>query len=197
MHSPRAGADVWVSAELGADYATKLENQLISGAGSSGQTLGLRNVSGVTAVTHTNGREERKRAALVADSGADSAVSELASTVSEPVSATEAASDRVSPPRLDAWALGRAVGAVRAAEERLRQARAARAALDRPAQEEPHVTRTYSSFQEYKSGAFGAPRDYAVEAARIVERVEVDERTDSHRFAVAGFISGSPRFNRP
>lgn len=56
----RPGADVWVSAELGADYATKLENQLISGAGSNGQTLGLRNVSGVTAVTHTNGREERK-----------------------------------------------------------------------------------------------------------------------------------------
>lgn len=86
---------------------------------------------------------------------------------------------------------------MKAAEERLRQARAARAALYRPAEEEPHVTRTYSSFQEYKSGAFGAPCDYAAEAARIVERVEVDERTDSHRFAVAGVVPGSPRFNRP
>jgi uncharacterized Zn finger protein (UPF0148 family) len=78
-------------------------------------------------------REERKRAALVANSGADLAVSEPVSTVVEPVSATEAASPRVSPPRLDAWAYGRAVAAVKAAEERLRQARAARKALDPPA----------------------------------------------------------------
>jgi hypothetical protein len=32
----------------------------------------------------------------------------------------------------------------------------------------------------------------AAEAARIVERVEVDERIDSHR-SVAGFVPGSPR----
>lgn len=47
-------ADTWVSAELGADYAAKLEVQVISGSGSSGQTTGFRNVSGQTAVTHTN-----------------------------------------------------------------------------------------------------------------------------------------------
>jgi hypothetical protein len=62
---------------------------------------------------------------------------------------------------------------VKAAEERLRQARAARKALDPPAQdEESHVTRTYSSFHQYKSGGFGAPRDYDAEAARILEQRE-------------------------
>jgi hypothetical protein len=49
------GADAWVAAELGADFAAKLEVQVISGSGSSGQALGFRNVSGSTAVTHTNG----------------------------------------------------------------------------------------------------------------------------------------------
>jgi hypothetical protein len=71
-------------------------------------------------------------------------------------------------------------------------------ALDEPVpDEEPHVYRTNSSFTEYKHGAFGAPRDYGAEAARILERAEVDERTDSYRFAVAGFVPGLPRFNRP
>lgn len=38
------GMDEVLAADLGADYATKLETQVISGSGSAGQTLGLRNV---------------------------------------------------------------------------------------------------------------------------------------------------------
>lgn len=50
------GSDEWVAAELGADYASKLEIQLISGSGSAGQLLGLRNVgTGSTTVTKANG----------------------------------------------------------------------------------------------------------------------------------------------
>jgi hypothetical protein len=48
------GMDEAISADLGADYATKLETQVLSGSGASGQTLGLRNVSGITSVTATN-----------------------------------------------------------------------------------------------------------------------------------------------
>jgi hypothetical protein len=50
------GSDEWVAAELGADYASKLEIQLISGTGSAGQLLGLRNVgTGSTTVPKANG----------------------------------------------------------------------------------------------------------------------------------------------
>jgi HK97 family phage major capsid protein len=50
------GSDEWIAAELGADYASKLEIQLISGSGSAGQLLGLRNVgTGSTTVTKANG----------------------------------------------------------------------------------------------------------------------------------------------
>jgi hypothetical protein len=48
------GSDQWLSAELGAAYAATLESQLISGSGSAGQLLGLRFVSGLTAVTATD-----------------------------------------------------------------------------------------------------------------------------------------------
>jgi hypothetical protein len=50
------GSDEWVAAELGADYASKLEIQLISGTGSAGQLAGLRNVgTGSTSVSKANG----------------------------------------------------------------------------------------------------------------------------------------------
>jgi HK97 family phage major capsid protein len=39
--------------DLAADYATKLDVQVISGSGSSGQARGLRNVSGISTVTYT------------------------------------------------------------------------------------------------------------------------------------------------
>jgi hypothetical protein len=39
-----------------------------------------------------------------------------------------------------------------------------------PEDDGPHLTRTYSSFDEYQHGGFGASRDYGAEAARILER---------------------------
>lgn len=45
-----------------------------------------------------------------------------------------------------------------------------RAAPDPPADDGPHVTRTYRSLAEYKQGGFGEPRDYSAEAARIIEQ---------------------------
>ncbi|WP_432169063.1 phage major capsid protein [Streptomyces sp. 1222.5] len=40
--------------DLVADYATKTDLQVISGSGSSGQVLGVRNTSGITTVTYTD-----------------------------------------------------------------------------------------------------------------------------------------------
>ncbi|MGW0764656.1 phage major capsid protein [Streptomyces sp. NPDC002676] len=41
--------------DLVADYATKLDVQVISGSGSSGQVTGIRSTSGITTITYTSG----------------------------------------------------------------------------------------------------------------------------------------------
>ncbi|WP_243087261.1 phage major capsid protein [Streptomyces sp. 891-h] len=41
--------------DLVADYATKLDEQVISGSGSAGQVTGVRNTSGIETVTYTSG----------------------------------------------------------------------------------------------------------------------------------------------
>jgi HK97 family phage major capsid protein len=48
------GVDALVAADMMGAMATTLDNQLINGSGSSGQLLGLTNVSGVNAVTYTD-----------------------------------------------------------------------------------------------------------------------------------------------
>lgn len=48
------GFDEVVFRDLARDYATKLDVQVISGSGASGQLLGLRTVSGINAVTYTD-----------------------------------------------------------------------------------------------------------------------------------------------
>jgi HK97 family phage major capsid protein len=49
------GMDEILFRDLARDYATKLDVQVISGSGASGQLLGLRTVSGINAVTYTSG----------------------------------------------------------------------------------------------------------------------------------------------
>jgi HK97 family phage major capsid protein len=49
------GMDEILFRDLARDYATKLDVQVISGSGSSGQLLGLRIVSGINAITYTSG----------------------------------------------------------------------------------------------------------------------------------------------
>jgi HK97 family phage major capsid protein len=49
------GMDEILFRDLARDYATKLDVQVISGSGSSGQLLGLRTVSGINAITYTSG----------------------------------------------------------------------------------------------------------------------------------------------
>jgi HK97 family phage major capsid protein len=51
---PQPGLDEILFRDLARDYATKLDVQVISGSGASGQLLGLRNVSGINAVTYTD-----------------------------------------------------------------------------------------------------------------------------------------------
>jgi HK97 family phage major capsid protein len=51
---PQPGLDEILFRDLARDYATKLDVQVISGSGSSGQLLGLRTVSGINAVTYTD-----------------------------------------------------------------------------------------------------------------------------------------------
>lgn len=48
-----AGGDTAIAAELGAAYAAKLDDQVLNGAGSSGELRGFRNWSGVSALTWT------------------------------------------------------------------------------------------------------------------------------------------------
>lgn len=48
------GMDDVLFRDLARDYATKLDVQLISGSGSSGQARGVRNVSGIGTVTYTD-----------------------------------------------------------------------------------------------------------------------------------------------
>jgi HK97 family phage major capsid protein len=47
------GMDEIIMADLAADYATKLDVQVISGSGSSGQALGIRNISSINTITYT------------------------------------------------------------------------------------------------------------------------------------------------
>lgn len=47
------GMDEIIMADLAADYATKLDVQVLSGSGSSGQALGIRNVSSINTITYT------------------------------------------------------------------------------------------------------------------------------------------------
>jgi HK97 family phage major capsid protein len=51
---PQPGLDEVLFRDLARDYATKLDVQVISGSGASGQLLGLRTVSGINAVTYTD-----------------------------------------------------------------------------------------------------------------------------------------------
>ena len=49
------GVDALIAADMQGALATELDNQIINGSGSSGQLLGLKNVSGINAVTYTDG----------------------------------------------------------------------------------------------------------------------------------------------
>ena len=49
------GIDALIAADMVGAMATTLDNQLLNGSGSSGQLLGLKNVSGINAVTYTDG----------------------------------------------------------------------------------------------------------------------------------------------
>jgi HK97 family phage major capsid protein len=49
------GMDEIIFRDLARDYATKLDIQVISGTGNTGQLLGMRTVSGTNAVTYTSG----------------------------------------------------------------------------------------------------------------------------------------------
>jgi len=49
------GVDALVAADMIGAMATALDSQLINGSGSSGQLLGLKNVSGVNSITYTSG----------------------------------------------------------------------------------------------------------------------------------------------
>lgn len=49
------GVDTLIAADMQGALATELDNQIINGSGSSGQLLGLKNVSGINAVTYTDG----------------------------------------------------------------------------------------------------------------------------------------------
>jgi HK97 family phage major capsid protein len=49
------GTDDLIIADLMRAYNTQVDNQVISGSGAAGQHLGIRNVSGIIAVTFTNG----------------------------------------------------------------------------------------------------------------------------------------------
>lgn len=49
-----AGFDQIIFRDLTADYAAKLDVQVISGSGASGQIKGLRNATGITTVTYTD-----------------------------------------------------------------------------------------------------------------------------------------------
>jgi HK97 family phage major capsid protein len=47
------GMDEIIMADLAADYATKLDVQVLSGSGSSGQALGIRNIGSINTITYT------------------------------------------------------------------------------------------------------------------------------------------------
>jgi len=49
------GVDMIIYADLAADYATKVDAAIIAGAGTSGTHLGITQVSGINAVTYTDG----------------------------------------------------------------------------------------------------------------------------------------------
>jgi len=49
------GVDSLIAADMMGAMAAQLDNQLLNGSGSSGQLLGLRNISGTNSVTYTDG----------------------------------------------------------------------------------------------------------------------------------------------
>lgn len=50
-----SGVDSLIAADMMGAMAAQLDNQCLNGSGSSGQLLGLRNISGVNSVTYTDG----------------------------------------------------------------------------------------------------------------------------------------------
>jgi len=50
-----SGVDSLIAADMMGAMAAQLDNQLLNGSGSSGQLLGLRNISGTNSVTYTDG----------------------------------------------------------------------------------------------------------------------------------------------
>jgi HK97 family phage major capsid protein len=56
------GLDSVLYADLRAAYDSQLESQIISGTGSNGQHLGVRNVSSITMVTYTSGTPDQQSA---------------------------------------------------------------------------------------------------------------------------------------
>jgi HK97 family phage major capsid protein len=91
---PQPGLDEVLFRDLAADYATKLDVQVISGSGSSGQLLGLRNVVGVNAITYTD-----------ADPTAGEHFAAFASALSSVTSAFMNADTIAMHPRRWAWLL--------------------------------------------------------------------------------------------
>jgi HK97 family phage major capsid protein len=53
--------------DLAADYATKLDVQVISGSGSAGRRRGIRNVSGISTVTYTQATPTMRRCGRSSD----------------------------------------------------------------------------------------------------------------------------------
>jgi HK97 family phage major capsid protein len=91
---PQPGLDEILFRDLARDYATKLDVQVISGSGSSGQLLGLRTVSGINTVAYTD-----------ASPTAGEAYPKLASAISSVTSAYMTADTIAMHPRRWAWFL--------------------------------------------------------------------------------------------
>ena len=56
------GVDALIAADMMGAVATTLDDQILNGSGSSGQILGIRNVSGINSVTYTDGSPTGSRA---------------------------------------------------------------------------------------------------------------------------------------
>lgn len=91
---PQPGLDEILFRDLARDYATKLDVQVISGSGASGQLLGLRTVSGINAITYDD-----------ASPTAGEAFAALASALSSVTSAFMTADTIAMHPRRWAWLL--------------------------------------------------------------------------------------------
>jgi hypothetical protein len=69
-------------------------------------------------------------------------------------------------------ALVEALEAVRAAEERLRRAQAARAALDVESEREPHICRTFTSIEELRALQGGAVRNPGIDVGEVAASIQ-------------------------